>query len=173
MVESGQNLYIFTLTNTNLMITFIGEYSCKLDSKGRVILPSAFKKQMAGSNPDRFVVKKDIFEKCLVLFPFQEWERQNKILRKKINPYKKEHNKFMRQFFKGMAEVMLDSNNRLLIPKRLLDEVEAEREVIMAGQYGKIEVWAKHLYERIEVGDDEFAGMAESIMEGLVDEPDE
>jgi MraZ protein len=155
------------------MITFIGEYSCKLDAKGRVILPSAFKKQMTGSNPERFVIKKDIFEKCLVLFPYQEWERQNKILRKKINPYKKEHNTFLRQFFKGMAEIMLDSNNRLLIPKRLLDEVEVDKEVIMAGQYGKIEIWAKNLYERIEVGDDEFAGMAENIMEGLVDETDE
>ena len=72
-----------------------------------------------------------------------------------------------------MAEVLLDSNNRLLIPKRLLEEIGADKEVIMAGQYGKIEIWAKHLYERIEMGDDEFAGMAENIMEGLVDEPDE
>jgi len=173
MVESGQKIVIFTLINTFSMITFIGEYTCKLDTKGRVILPSAFKKQMTGNNQERFVIKKDIFEKCLVLFPFDEWERQNRILRKKINPYKKEHNKFLRQFFKGMAEVVLDSNNRLLIPKRLLDEVEVEKEVIMAGQYGKIEIWAKNLYEKIEVGDDEFAGMAENIMEGLVDETDE
>ncbi len=155
------------------MVTFIGEYTCKLDAKGRVILPSAFKKQMTGSSPERFVIKKDIFEKCLVLYPYQEWERQNKNLRKKINPYKKEHNKFLRQFFKGMAEIMLDANNRLLIPKRLLDEVEVEKEVIMAGQYGKIEIWAKNLYEQIEMGDDEFAGMAEDITEGLVDETDE
>ena len=173
MVDSGQKLIIFTLINTLTMITFIGEYTCKLDAKGRVILPSAFKKQMSGTDQERFVIKKDIFEKCLILFPYEEWERQTRILRKKINPYKKEHNKFLRQFFKGMAEVILDSNNRLLIPKRLLDEVEVERDVIMAGQYGKIEIWAKNLYERIEVGDDEFAGMAENIMEGLVDETDE
>lgn len=155
------------------MITFIGEYTCKLDVKGRVILPSAFKKQMTGSDPERFVIKKDIFEKCLILYPYQEWERQTKNLRKKINPYKKEHNKFIRQLFKGMAEIMLDANNRLLIPKRLLDEVEVDKEVIMAGQDGKIEIWAKNLYDKIDLGDDEFAGMAENIMEGLVDETDE
>ena len=155
------------------MITFIGEYTCKLDAKGRVILPSAFKKQMTGSDPERFVIKKDIFEKCLILYPYQEWERQTKNLRKKINPYKKEHNKFIRQLFKGMAEIMLDANNRLLIPKRLLDEVDVDKEVIMAGQDGKIEIWAKDLYEQIELGNDEFAGMAENIMEGLVDETDE
>ncbi len=155
------------------MITFIGEHTCKLDAKGRLILPAAFKKQLTGSNPDRFVIKKDIFEKCLVLYPDEEWERQVKIIRKKINPYKKEHNVFLRRFFKGMAELMLDTNSRLLIPKRLLDEVEVDKDVVLAGQYGKIEIWSKTLYEQIEVDDDDFAGMAENIMEGLVDETDE
>ncbi len=155
------------------MITFIGEYTCKLDSKGRVILPAAFKKQMSGNNQERFVIKKDIFENCLILYPIEEWERQSKIIRKKINPYKKEHTTFLRQFFKGIAELVLDGNNRLLIPKRLLDEVEADKDIIMAGQFGKIEIWAKERYEKIELGAQEFAGMAEKIMEGLVDETEE
>jgi MraZ protein len=128
---------------------------------------------MAGNNQERFVIKKDIFDNCLILYPIEEWERQSKIIRKKINPYKKEHTMFLRRFFKGMAELMLDGNNRLLIPKRLLDEVNADKEIVMAGQFGKIEIWAKEQYEKIEVGDDEFAGMAEKIMEGLVDETEE
>ena len=157
---------------TICMITFIGEYSCKLDVKGRVMLPAAFKKQMPGSNQDKFVIKKDIFENCLVLYPMDEWDRQNRLIQKKINPYNKEHNMFLRRFFKGMAELLLDSSNRLLIPKRLLDEVKVEKEVILAGQLGKIEIWAKDLYDKIDVGNDEFASMAEKIMEGLIDETD-
>jgi MraZ protein len=155
------------------MTIFIGEYTCKLDSKGRVILPAAFKKQLSGNNQERFVIKKDIFESCLVLYPMEEWDRQNKIIRKKINPYKREHNKFLRRFFKGMVEVVLDANNRLLIPRRLLDEISADKEIIMAGQYGKIEIWTKDRYDKADLSDDEFAGMAEDIMEGLVDETDE
>jgi MraZ protein len=155
------------------MITFIGEYTCKLDSKGRVILPSAFKKQMTGNNQERFVIRKDIFAKCLVLYPYEEWERQVRIVRKKTNPYKKEHTDFLRQFFKGIAELVLDGNNRLLIPKRLLEDAAAQKELILAGQFGKIEIWAKESYEKIEVGDQEFASMAEKIMEGLVDETEE
>jgi MraZ protein len=154
------------------MITFIGEYTCKLDAKGRVMLPAAFKKQMPGSNQDKFVIKKDIFENCLVLYPMEEWRRQNKLIQKKVNTYNKEHNMFLRRFFKGMAELLLDSNNRLLIPKRLLDEVSVDKEVVLAGQLGKIEIWAKDQYDKIDVGNDEFAGMAEKIMEGLVDETD-
>jgi len=155
------------------MTTFIGEYICKLDVKGRLMLPVAFKKQNTGSVQDRFVIKKDIFENCLVLYPMDEWERQNKLIRKKLNPYNKEHNMFLRRFFKGMAEVTLDSNNRMLVPKRLLDEITADKDVVMAGQLGKIEIWAKDQYDTVNVGNKEFASMAEKIMEGLVDETEE
>ena len=146
------------------MATFIGDYTCKVDAKGRVSFPSAFKKQMDSASGDRFVVKKDIFEKCLVLYPFDEWERQNKLIRERINPYNKEHNRFLRNFYRGTAELALDGNSRLLIPKRLLDLVEASKEVIMAGQDGKIEIWAKHLYDQIEEPEGDFAELAEKIM---------
>ena len=149
------------------MITFIGDYSCKLDDKGRVLLPAAFIKQMASSMQERFVLKKDIFESCLVLFPMLEWERQNEILRKNTNPYNREHNKFLRGFFKGTAEIALDSSNRLLIPRRLLDEIGAGRDIVLAGQLGKIEIWPAETYEKVESGDESFGLLAEKIMGNL------
>ncbi len=148
------------------MTTFIGDYNCKVDEKGRITFPSSLKKQMEAASESRFVVKKDIFEQCLVLFPIVEWERQNKIIRSKINPYNKEHNKFLRNFYKGSAEIVLDSNNRMLIPKRLLDLANISKEAILAGQDGKIEIWAKGLYETAEESYDDFTALAEKIMGG-------
>ncbi|MGM0407995.1 MAG: division/cell wall cluster transcriptional repressor MraZ [Bacteroidota bacterium] len=148
------------------MTTFIGDYNCRVDEKGRVTFPSSLKKQMDSASQNRFVVKKDIFEQCLVLYPIEEWERQNSIIRSKINPYNKEHNKFLRNFYRGSAEIVLDSNNRLLIPKRLLELAEISKEAILAGQYGKIEIWSKELYEAAEEGHDDFAALAEKIMGG-------
>ena len=154
------------------MITFIGDYTCKLDDKGRVLLPAVFIKQMASSVQERFVLKKDIFEPCLVLFPMNEWERQNEILRQNTNPYNREHNKFLRGLFKGTAEITLDSSNRLLIPKRLLDEIGAGRDIVLAGQLGKIEIWPADAYNTVEGGDDNFAQLAEKIMGNIrKDEP--
>ena len=146
------------------MATFIGDYTCRVDAKGRVILPSAFKKQISSASGDRFVVKKDVFEKCLVLFPIDEWDRQNSIIRSKINPYNREHSRFMRGFYKGTAEVMLDASNRLLIPRRLLDLVEIESEAVLAGQDGKIEMWSRDLYDEQAGEADDFAMLAEKIM---------
>ena len=148
------------------MTTFVGDYPVKIDAKGRVLFPAAFKKQLALNADGRFVVKKDIFEKCLVLYSYDEWERQIKIIRSKINPYKKEHNLFLRNFYRGTAELLLDNSNRLLLPKRLLSVVGIEKEIIMAGQDSKIEIWSKKAYDAIASGEDEFADLAERIMDG-------
>ena len=148
------------------MTTFIGDYHCKVDEKGRVTFPASLKKQMDTVSDGRFVVKKDIFEQCLVLYTIEEWERQNSIIRSKINPYNREHNKFLRNFYMGSAEIILDSNNRLLIPKRLLDLANISKEAILAGQDGKIEIWSKELYESAEEKQDDFAALAEKIMGG-------
>ncbi len=155
------------------MTTFIGDYTCKPDSKGRVLVPSAFLKQMAQGAQERFVIKKDIFENCLVLYPMDEWESQGKIIREKTNPYNREHSHFLRQFFKGTAEVLLDSNNRILIPKRLLDEIDADKELILAGQFGKIEIWPKKAYDELGSREDEFSSLAEKILGGKIYETDE
>jgi MraZ protein len=100
----------------------------------------------------------------------EEWERQNTLIRNRINPYNKEHNKFLRNFYKGTAEVILDGNNRILIPKRLLDLVGISKEVVLAGQDGKIEIWDKQLYEQVDEPEEDFANLAEKIMGNSINE---
>jgi MraZ protein len=85
------------------MATFIGDYPCKADAKGRIMLPSAFKKQMPSAAADRFVVRKDIFENCLVLYTIEDWNLQLEKIRSRINPYNREHNKFLQEFFHGQC----------------------------------------------------------------------
>jgi MraZ protein len=155
------------------MATFIGDYTCKADVKGRVILPMAFKKQMPADARDHFVVRKDIFENCLVLYSIEDWNWQLEKIRKRINPYNREHNKFLRNFFKGTAELSLDSNNRMLIPRRLMDLIGADRDVVLAGQDGRIEIWAVNVYDKIDMPADEFANLAEKLMGGANNDPDE
>jgi len=152
------------------MATFIGDYSCKIDAKGRLIFPSALKKQMKSASDDHFVVRKDIFEKCLVLYTAEDWEEQMERIRKKINPYNREHNKFLRNFFKGTAELVLDSSNRMLIPRRLIEIAGINREVILAGQDGRIEIWAGERYDKIDMPVDDFADLAEKLMGGSIPE---
>ncbi len=146
------------------MINFIGDFPCKLDAKGRLTLPAAFKKQMQAVGQESFVVKKDIFEKCLVLYPIKEWQEQVEILNKKINPYNREHNKFLREFHRGKAELSIDNVGRVLIPKRLLEIIGESSDLILAGLESKIEIWDKDTYESMQANEDDFAALAEKIM---------
>ena len=75
-------------------------------------------------------------------------------------------------FYSGTAEVSLDSNNRMLIPRRLLEYAGIKDELVLAGQSGKIEIWAVDTYGKVSVADDDFAAMAEKILGGTFDEPD-
>ncbi|RLD69330.1 MAG: division/cell wall cluster transcriptional repressor MraZ [Bacteroidetes bacterium] len=150
-----------------VMSSFIGDYLCKIDSKGRALLPAAFKKHMPVTAGDRFVIKKDIYENCLILYTQDEWEKQNALLRSRLNPYNKDHSQLLRAYYRGTAEVSLDASNRLLLPKRLLDLAGIGKEVYMSGQDKKIEIWAKEVYETNGIDEDKFASLAENILGGL------
>ncbi|HPF92831.1 MAG TPA: protein mraZ [Tenuifilaceae bacterium] len=146
------------------MTSFIGDYICKVDDKGRMLFPSAFKKQNKSASPDRYVLKKDIFEGCLVLYTMDEWERQNALIRRNTNPYNREHSKFLREFYRGTSELALDSSGRLLIPKRLLELINAGKELALTGQDSRIEIWAKDAYEAHIADEESFANLAEKIL---------
>ena len=154
------------------MMTFIGDYTVKLDAKGRLSFPAAFKRQMKEKVNEGFVLKRDVFDQCLILYPMEEWERQTAMIRARTNPYNKEHARFLRMFYSGTAEVVLDANNRMLVPKRLLDYAKIDDELVMAGQSGKIELWATDKYSAVSKADDDFAAMAEKILGGSTDEPE-
>jgi len=159
-----KNLIIFT---KKIKVTgFVGDIRGKVDSKGRVVLPSAFKKKLEG-NVAKFVVKKDIFDNCLVLYPEDEWKRQVEIIRSRINPYNRQHNLFLRKFFKEAVEVELDALNRLLIPKALLESAGIAKDVVFIGEVSKIELWNPDELEKNIISQDDFAKLAEDIFKGI------
>lgn len=147
------------------MEAFIGVHICRPDTKGRVSFPAALKKQIDGAEKDSFVLRKDLFVKCIVMYTMEEWGEQVKKIRKKLKSYNREHNMFMRKFFMGTIEVSLDSNNRFLIPKRFLDDIGFKKELMLAGLPGKIEIWSREEYESLTIDDEAFADQAEKLLD--------
>ena len=133
----------------NTMVKFIGEYNVKVDDKGRVIFPAAFKSIMPADGDMRFVVRKDIFENCIEMYTFAEWERQSELVRSKLNiTFNEKHAKFWRAYMHNSAIVEPDAKlGRLSIPKKLLELIGVAREVVFSGNDHKIEIWAKENVE--------------------------
>ena len=143
------------------MITFIGEYGAKLDDKGRVVFPSAFKSLMPSEGDLRFVVQKDIFEECLEMYTFDEWQRQSEEVKSKLDFFNKEHAIFWREYMRNRAIVEPDGKlGRISIPKKLLESIGVTKEVVFSGNDYKIEIWSKEKYEASGISKAEYIAIA-------------
>lgn len=153
------------------MKTLIGTYECKVDAKGRLMLPTSLKKQL-GSLEEGFVLKRSVFQPCLELFPMCEW---NKMMLKinKLNRFVKKNNDFIRRFTAGVKMVDIDATGRLLIPKDLVVFATIEKDIVLNSAINIIEIWDKDKYENaIENATDDFADLAEEVMGNFNDDED-
>ncbi len=146
------------------MNPFIGTYECKVDAKGRLMIPVALKKQLADSLDAGFVLKRSVFQPCLELYPMTEW---NLMMQKinKLNKFVKKNDDFIRRFSAGVRMVEIDALGRLLIPKDLATIGNISKDLVLSSAVNIIEIWDKNLYEKaIASSVDDFANLAEEVM---------
>jgi MraZ protein len=157
--------FIFKFLNA-----IIGTYECKIDAKGRMLLPAPFKKQLAASLQDGFVLKRSVFQPCLELYPMAEW---NIMMQKinKLNRFVKKNNDFIRRFTAGVKVIEIDNLGRLLVPKDLTNFAQITKDIVLSSAVNIIEIWDKELYEKaIDDSVVDFADLAEEVMGDVNDE---
>ena len=151
------------------MINLIGTYECKADAKGRLMISSAFKKQLSPILQEGFVLKRAVFQPCLELYQMQEW---NEVMLKvnSLNRFIKKNNDFIRRFTAGVRVIELDASGRLLIPKDLCQFAGIKKQIVLSSAINIIEIWDKDNYEKtIDDATTDFALLAEEVM-GNTDE---
>ncbi|WP_445958023.1 division/cell wall cluster transcriptional repressor MraZ [Yeosuana sp.] len=146
------------------MNSLIGTYECKVDAKGRLMLPAALKKQLNPVLQNGFVLKRAVFQPCLEMYPLSEWDiLMQKI--NKLNKFKKKNNDFIRRFTAGVKIIEIDSNGRLLIPKDLTVFADISKNIVLSSAINIIEIWDKDKYEQaIDDATGDFADLAEEVM---------
>jgi len=148
--------------------TIIGTYECKVDDKGRLLLPAPLKKQLALQ--DGFVLKRSVFQPCLELYPMSEW---NLMMQKinKLNRFVKKNNDFIRRFTAGVKIVEIDNLGRLLIPKDLVIFATITKDIVLSSAVNIVEIWDKDLYEKsIDDTAIDFGDLAEEVMGNINDD---
>lgn len=143
---------------------FLGNIEARADAKGRVFLPAAFRKVLQASGSEQLVLRKDIFQDCLVLYPESVWNEQMDTLRGRLNRYNAQHQRIFRQFVSEVELVALDGNGRFLIPKRYLALAGIRQDVKFIGMGDTIEIWAGEKVEESQMDGAEFGQALESIM---------
>ena len=127
---------------------FFGDFPAKTDAKGRVFLPAAYRKVLAANGEEKLVMRRDLHQACLVLYPESLWNQMLDALRAKLNRWNREHQDISRGFVADSEIVELDGNGRFLINKRKMNEVGINQEVRFLAVDDTIEVWDKDVFEQ-------------------------
>ncbi|WP_099710898.1 MULTISPECIES: division/cell wall cluster transcriptional repressor MraZ [unclassified Flavobacterium] len=152
------------------MNTIVGTYECKVDAKGRLMLPAPLKKQLTASLQNGFVLKRSVFQPCLELYPMDEWDLMMQKINK-LNRFVKKNNDFIRRFTAGVKMVEIDALGRLLVPKDLVAFSSISKDVVFSSAVNIVEIWDKDLYEKSISGEDmDFADLAEEVMGNINDD---
>ena len=143
---------------------FLGNIEAKMDTKGRAFLPATFRKVLQGGGDERLVLRKDVFQPCLVLYPESVWNERLDQLKQQLRPWKQAHQQMFRQFVSEAEVVTLDGNGRFLISKRLQKIAEIDQDIQFIGMDDTIEIWSPMNLEKTLKTDEEFGTEFEEIM---------
>lgn len=144
-------------------MAFIGDYPAKVDAKGRAYLPTAFRKSLDALGELKLVLRKDVFQKCLVLYPESVWNEQLNALRMQMNPWNSQHQMMLRQFELDAEPIELDAQGRLLISKRKLQYAGIENDVRFLAMIDRIEIWSKQALEEVMSQSDDLGSKLENL----------
>ena len=146
------------------MVTFIGEYTSKIDDKGRMVFPASLKGMLPPGSDMRFVIKKDLFEPCLQMYTLEEWEHTSAEVKSKLNFFNRQHAIFWREYMRDRDVVEPDAKlGRITVSRKLLDAIGVTKEVVFYGNDFKIEIWAKEEFEKERISNEEYIAIAESL----------
>ena len=142
---------------------FQGHANINIDDKGRIIVPSKFRKHISPEANDimNATLGRD---NCVWLFPSYEWTKLLQTL-DKVNSYTKDEVAMKRQMLFHADECILDSQHRILVPQQLLQIVNIKKEVLLIGQLERIELWNPENYESYLKGNtDTYEDVMEKVM---------
>ena len=143
---------------------FLGNIEAKTDTKGRAFLPAVFRKVLQASDEENLVLRRDVFQKCLVLYPESVWNARLDLLKQQLRPWKQSHQQMFRQFVSEAEVVTLDGNGRFLISKRLQKIAEIDQDIRFIGMDDTIEIWSPRNLEQTLKTDEDFGSEFENIM---------
>ena len=146
---------------------FTGNIDAKTDQKGRVFLPAAFRRILMENGVRGLVLRRDVFQQCLVLYPLSVWDEMVDSITQHTNPFDRKGRENLRRFVADSENVSMDSDGRILIPRRYLLAARIEQEVRFIGMDNTIEIWNRQAAEALLCDTDGFAEDMEKMMNPL------
>ncbi|MBR4366243.1 MAG: division/cell wall cluster transcriptional repressor MraZ [Bacteroidaceae bacterium] len=128
---------------------FTGDYLAKTDAKGRVFLPAAFRKMLEQYGEQQLVLRPNMFQHCLDLYPGSVWNLMLDSLNARLDPWNGTHQALKRNFVAKADIIELDNSGRLLISKNKMQYAFIKQDVRFLAVDDHFEVWDKDTCEAV------------------------
>jgi len=119
---------------------FIGINSINIDAKSRISMPARYRDSLQQESAGRMVITIDTDERCLLLYPIQEWEKIEAQLAQ-LPSFNRQARRIQRLLIGHATELELDSNGRILLSRELVDHAGLKKQAVLIGQGKKFELW--------------------------------
>lgn len=146
------------------MLQFLGNIEAKIDAKARLFVPASFRKILQSSDQNTLILRKDLFQNCLILYPLVVWEEEVAKLRSRLNRWDMEQQALFRQFVVDAERLEMDTNGRILIPKRYCQMVGITTDVRFLGVDNTIEIWTNDALDKTLIPAEEFSARIQALM---------
>lgn len=147
------------------MSTFIGKYEAKADVKGRIFIPSVYRKLLPDGERESLVMRKDAENDCIILYPEHVWNEKVAEFKSKLDEWNSEDQMLLMQFVSDAEWLDIDSQGRVLISKKHLQTILVENsEVLFVGMIDRFAVWSKSRYEEVKMPATDFAKLLKERM---------
>jgi MraZ protein len=144
---------------------FLGSFKYSIDTKGRISIPSKFRKYVNEEANDTFVMTRGIVQ-CIDIYPHDYWKNDVEKRVDQLDDFDSDESAFKRLLLELASEDKLDSQSRLLIPKNLIEFAEIDKDILILGQNKKIEIWNPDIYEALKKENTKpFAEIAKQVMQ--------
>jgi MraZ protein len=124
-----------------------GEETYSMDNKGRVSIPLNIRKALAASTEpnETFTVIRGM-NGCINAYPQSKWKKYQERI-DKLNLFDEKNLLFLRAFLRWKQELTLDEQNRIILPKNLIEHAKIQNKVLVIGVNDHIEFWNPELFE--------------------------
>lgn len=146
------------------MTTFIGNISVRLDGKGRFFVPASYRKILLESGSNRLVMRRDTDNDCLVVYPEKVWNEHVEQLNNVLDEWNPEDQMLLMQFVAEASFLEMDSQGRVLLQKRELQQIGAENDLLIVGMMNRFVIWNKDVFESKMLKQSDFAARLRSRM---------
>ena len=147
------------------MTTYIGKHSAKIDQKGRVFVPSVYRKILIENGNERVVMRKDADNDCIIFYPESIWNKKVDELQASLDEWDAEDQMLLAAFTEEADWLDIDSQGRVLLSKTCQQAISLEdNDLLFIGLVDRFSVWSKNIYENRKLSSADMAARLKEKM---------